>query len=57
MRWAFAALIALHGTIHLMGFAKASGLADLPQLTTSITRGMSVAWLLAACALIVTAGL
>ncbi len=55
MRWAFAALILLHGVIHVMGFAKALGLADLPQLTASVIRGMGIAWLVSACTLIATA--
>jgi hypothetical protein len=55
MRWAFAALMVLHGVIHVMGFAKASGLADLTQLTASVTRGEGVAWLISACLFITTA--
>ena len=55
MRWLFVALIVLHAVIHVMGFAKAFGLAELPQLTTSATTGMGIAWLIAACLLIATA--
>lgn len=38
----------VHGLIHLMGFAKAFGLADLPQLTQPISRLAGAAWLVAA---------
>jgi hypothetical protein len=48
MRWAFLGVILLHGIIHVMGFAKAFGLAELPQLTQPISRLLGVAWLLAA---------
>lgn len=50
MKWLFVVLIAAHGLVHLMGFAKAFGLADLPQLTTPISRGMGVVWLAAGLA-------
>lgn len=56
-RWLFVGLLALHGLIHLMGFAKAFGLAELPQLTQPISRAMGLAWLGAAAALLATAGL
>jgi Family of unknown function (DUF6544) len=55
MRWLFIALIVLHGVIHVMGFAKAFGLADLPQLTTSVSAGMGIAWLVSACLFITSA--
>ena len=48
MKWLFAGGLAVHGLIHLMGFAKAFGYADLPQLTVPISRPMGLAWLLAA---------
>lgn len=56
-RWLFVGLLALHGLIHLMGFAKAFGLAELPQLTQPISRGMGLAWLGAALGVLATAGL
>ena len=43
MRWIVAVLLAVHGLIHLMGFAKAFGYAELPQLTQPISREMGVA--------------
>jgi hypothetical protein len=47
LRIAFAFIITLHGLIHLMGFAKAFGLAELPNLTLPISRAMGLLWLLA----------
>lgn len=54
MRWAFAGLIAVHGLIHLMGFAKAFGLAELPELAGPISRPWGTAWLIAAMAVLAT---
>ena len=53
MRWIVLVLLAVHGLIHLMGFAKASGYAQLPQLTQPISREMGLLWL--AAGLLVTA--
>jgi len=55
MRWVFFLLVVVHGLIHLMGFAKAFGLAELPQLSGPITRAMGVAWLAAGLLLLTTA--
>lgn len=57
--WAkvFVALLTLHGLIHLMGFAKAFGDADLPQLTQPISRPLGLAWLLATLLMGLTATL
>ena len=46
-RTVFLVLLCLHGLIHLLGFAKAFGLAELPQLAQSITRPWGVLWLTA----------
>jgi len=54
MRLIVVVLLIVHGLIHLMGFAKAFGYAELPQLTRSISREMGVAWLTAG--LLVLAG-
>lgn len=48
VRIAFAVIVVIHGLIHLMGFAKAFGLAALPALTQPISRAMGVVWLSAA---------
>lgn len=48
MRFALSILIGLHGAIHLMGFAKAWGLAELAQLSRPISRPLGLLWLLCA---------
>ncbi len=48
VRVVIAVLLALHGLIHLMGFAKAFGFAEMPQLSVSISRPLGLAWLAAA---------
>jgi hypothetical protein len=45
MKWFFGGLLLLHGLIHLMGFAKAFGYAELPQLTQPISKPMGLTWL------------
>lgn len=57
MRWIVASVLALHGLIHLMGFAKAFGLAEFPQLTLPISRGAGVLWALAGGLVLATAAL
>jgi hypothetical protein len=62
MRIFFAALLALHGAIHLASFAKAYGLAELTQLSQAISRTSGLGWLaagvgfVASAALLVTGG-
>jgi hypothetical protein len=48
MRHALAGLLLLHGLIHLLGPAKAFGLAALPQLSVPIAPGRGLLWLAAA---------
>jgi len=48
MLQALATLLVVHGLIHLLGFAKAFGLADLPQLTQPISPVFGGVWLSAA---------
>jgi hypothetical protein len=57
MRFAFAALLLLHGLIHFMGFAKAFGLARLDQLKLPISRPLGIVWLVAGLAMATTAAL
>ncbi len=57
MRIVFSALIAIHALIHLMGFAKAFGLAHLAQLKNPISRPMGVLWLAAAVAILAAVAL
>jgi hypothetical protein len=55
LRWVLIDLLLLHGLIHLMGFAKAFGYAELPQLTQPISREWGVLWLLARGLVVATA--
>jgi hypothetical protein len=55
MRWFAATLLAVHGLIHLMGFAKAYGYAELPQLTLPVSPVMGVAWLAAGLLVVASA--
>ena len=55
MRWLMAAFVAVHGLIHLMGFAKGLGYASLPQLVQPISRGMAFLWLAACLLMLATA--
>lgn len=48
MRLFYSTILIIHGLIHLLGFAKAFGLAELPQLTVPIGRPMGLVWALAA---------
>jgi hypothetical protein len=48
MRKALALFVLLHAAIHLLGVAKAFGLADLAALPLAIARPMGVLWLAAA---------
>jgi hypothetical protein len=50
-------LLGVHGLMHLLGFAKAFGLAELPQLTQPISRPWGVLWLSAAVLTLATAAL
>jgi len=47
MRLALAILILIHGLIHFMGFAKAFKLADINQLSQSISKPFGMLWLIA----------
>lgn len=55
MRTALAVLLTSHALIHLMGFLKAFGIAELPQLANPISRSLGVAWLAATLTLIAAA--
>ena len=47
MKWIFFLIITLHGLIHVLGFLKAFQLAEINQLTQSISKPLGVLWLLA----------
>jgi len=45
----------VHGLIHLIGTAKAFGVADIPQLTQQMARPLGILWLLAAALFLLAA--
>lgn len=55
MQIAFLILIIIHGLIHLLGFVKAFGLADVNQLTETISKPFGVIWLFAFMLFAITA--
>ena len=55
MKILFAGFLVVHGLIHLMGTAKAFGVAEMPQLTQQIAGPLGILWLLAGALLLVTA--
>jgi len=57
MRWGFATLLAVHGLVHTLGFARAFGLADLTGLTQPISRPLGALWLVAGIAFVAGSGL
>lgn len=57
MTTAFVLFLVVHGLIHLLGFAKAFGYAQLPALTAPISRIVGVGWLAAAVLFIAAAAL
>ncbi|MGE0815395.1 MAG: DUF6544 family protein [Vicinamibacterales bacterium] len=57
VHWLVVAVLGLHGVLHFLGFAKAFGLAPLPQLTQSIARPMGAAWLAAGLLVLASAAL
>jgi Family of unknown function (DUF6544) len=48
MRHAFSLFLVVHGLIHLLGFAKAYGYAELPQLSRPVSHAAGLLWLVAA---------
>jgi hypothetical protein len=55
MRTLFFIIILLHGLIHLMGFVKAFGFADISELTLPISRSRGLLWLTTALILVTAA--
>lgn len=55
VRLLFGFLLVVHALIHLIGFAKAFGLASLPQLAIPISRSMGLVWLGATALLLASA--
>lgn len=52
----FIALLCFHGIIHLMGFAKAFGFANMGALTKDINKVQGVLWLIACILFLLAAG-
>ena len=44
MKIVFSILLAVHGLIHLMGFVKGLGIADIKELTQPVTKFMGIIW-------------
>lgn len=55
MKYALVILLVLHGAIHLLGFVKGAGLAEVPQLHRAISTGAGILWLAVAVGFVVTA--
>jgi len=54
MKYLFLLLVLVHGMIHLMGFIKAFGFAQINQLSKEISKSMGVLWLFVTLLLIAT---
>jgi hypothetical protein len=52
----FAIFLVVHGLIHVLGFVKAFGFAELPQLTQPIPSFLGVLWLIAGFLFLAAAG-
>jgi hypothetical protein len=52
----YAIVLVVHGLVHLLGFAKAFGLSELPQVTRSVPAPIGVLWLIAALLFLGAAG-
>ncbi len=48
MKFVFSIFLFLHGLIHLMGFLKAFGLAEIPQLSQRFSKAEGIGWLVVA---------
>jgi len=46
MKFILAAIIIIHGLIHLLGFLKAFNISEINQLTLSISKTAGILWLL-----------
>lgn len=55
MKYLLLVIIAVHGLIHLMGFAKAFGLASFEQLRVPISQPLGLLWLAAALLFLLSA--
>lgn len=53
MKIAIAIFMMLHGVVHLLGPARAFGLADISQSDFPISKSMGILWLLTFCILLI----
>lgn len=57
MKYILIALLVIHGLIHLLGFTKAFGLAQPPQLQAAISQPVGLMWLVVALLFLVSGGM
>jgi hypothetical protein len=57
VKYILIALLVIHGLVHLLGFVKAFGLAQPPQLQAAISRPVGLLWLVVALLLLVSGGM
>jgi hypothetical protein len=57
MKYILIALLVIHGLIHLLGFVKAFGLAQPPQLQAAISQSVGLMWLVVALLFLVSGGM
>lgn len=55
LKYLLVLVIAIHGLIHLMGYAKAFGYGNIPQLKKPVSKPVGILWLIAAIHLITVA--
>lgn len=55
MKYLFAAVLLLHGCIHLIGFAKAYGYANITQITKEVSKLAGLGWFVAALLFVIAA--
>lgn len=55
MKFIIPALLILHGLIHLMGFTKAFGYAEMVQLSSPISKCAGSVWLITALVFVIAA--
>src|SRR3978361_1432244 len=55
VKFLFVTLLVIHGSIHLLGFVKAFGLAEVAQLHAPISRSLGLLWLAASTLLLAAA--
>ncbi|HRK05023.1 MAG TPA: hypothetical protein PLW14_07995 [Chlorobiota bacterium] len=55
MKYVFSVVLAVHGLIHLIGFAKAFSLANVPSIHVDVSRPAGVVWLVTAIMFVIAA--